>query len=809
MPTASRIAILAVFAVACFGAAMPVRAQSMNVDLLSNYDPRPGWHSDIWGYTSPEGVELAIMGCRNGTSFINVTDPEHPVEVAYITGANSTWRDIKTYGHYAYIVCDQGNDGLKIVDLANPLAPSLVNTITTHWSTAHNVWIDPQRGLLMAAGANTFNNVIILDLVANPVNPPLVYRNGSFYSHDYYSRDNIGYAAAIYDGTLKTLNMAPLPASMPVLDEIATDNVFTHNVWLTDDGDYALTTDEQPTGHVTIVDVSDPSNLVKVGSYINPRLPNVIIHNVTVKENLAYASWYTAGLEIFDVTNPRDPVQVGFYDTYPGNQAEFDGAWGVYPYAESGNIYVSDISTGLWVFRTVLGRIEGGVTDADSGEPIEGVTVRASSNPISSAIDIETTSDGIYGLSLAPGEYTLQVTKFGYTTSGAQVEVTRDGIEVTNFELQRLPTGSLSGTVTNAAGGTGLGGARVELLDTPLSATTAANGSFSFPSVPAGSYLIKASLFGFGAAEGVANIQGGVPTNVNLSLSASPILVTMESNPNWTVGAAGDNATSGIWTRVEPVGTYDGQLPVQPETDHTVDPGQLCWVTGQGTDPFSIGQADVDNGRTTLVTSAYDLTGLGEPTVRYFRWYVNEGGPSVDDVFRVDVSSNNGTTWVNLETLGETRREWEQVEFYLPDYITITNQAKLRFIADDSGGGSIVEAGIDDFEVFAIRVSSDAPDVITDPIATRLFPASPNPVLASSGATLRFQIPTEGPVSLEIVDVAGRRVSELIHANLPAGEHAVEWNGRDDSGRPVPGGIYFQKLTTAGSAQTGKITVLR
>ena len=99
--------------------------------------------------------------------------------------------------------------------------------------------------------------------------------------------------------------------------------------------------------------------------------------------------------------------------------------------------------------------------------------------------------------------------------------------------------------------------------------------------------------------------------------------------------------------------------------------------------------------------------------------------------------------------------------------------------------------------------------MITDPVATRLFPASPNPVVGSSGATLRFQLPSDAPVSLEIVDVAGRQVSQLVNANLPAGEHAVEWNGRDESGRLVPGGVYFQKLTAAGSEQTGKITVVR
>lgn len=807
MPTANRIALLAIFAVACFGAASPARSQSENVDLLANFDPHPGWHSGIWGYTSPGGVEIAILGCEEGTSFINVTNPANPVEVGYFPGANSIWREFRTYGHYAYIVCDEGNDGLKIVDLANPLAPVLVATITTHWSTAHTVWIDQQRGYLMALGSNTFDNVVILDLVANPTNPPLVYRNGSFYTHDAYSRDNIFYSAAIFDGTLKTLNMATLPASMPVLDEIVTDDAFTHNIWLTDDGDYALTTDEQPGGHITVVDVSNPSNIFRVGSYINPRLPNTIVHNVMVKGNLAYASWYTSGLEIFDVSEPTQPTQVGFYDTFPGDQAQFDGAWGVYPFAESGNIYISDISTGLWVFEfdASFGTLEGLITDADTGDPIEGAEVTI---PEVDQTQI-TGANGIFRLNLDPGTYTVQVEAFGYESDEAEFDVVVGETTPANFALEPIPTGSLSGTITNLAGGAGLGGVLVELIGTPLFTTTAANGAYSFPQVPANAYLIKASLFGFGAAEGIVTIQGGLPTNRNLSLSASPIAVNMEANPSWTVGAAGDNATAGIWTRVEPVGTYGNGIPIQPEVDHTVNPGQLCWVTGQGTDPNNIGENDVDNGHTTLVTSTYDLTAIADPTVRFFRWYVNDGNGTVDDIFRVDVSSNNGTSWVNLETVPQTRRLWEQMEFFLPDYITVTNQVRFRFIADDSGTGSIVEAGIDDFEIFAMRVSSDAPEVSTDPIATRLFAASPNPIVASDGTTLRFQLPRAGEVTLEIVDVAGRRINQLLNGNLTAGEHAVGWNGRDDSGRLVPGGVYFQKLTAAGSEQTGKITVIR
>jgi hypothetical protein len=75
-------------------------------------------------------------------------------------------------------------------------------------------------------------------------------------------------------------------------------------------------------------------------------------------------SYYTEGYVALDVTNPTQPVQLGSYDTFPGADNIFDGAWGVYPYTPSGTIYVSDISSGLYVLA-----LEDG-TCPDCPEPV-------------------------------------------------------------------------------------------------------------------------------------------------------------------------------------------------------------------------------------------------------------------------------------------------------------------------------------------------------------------------------------------------------------------------------------------------------
>jgi hypothetical protein len=380
-----------------------------------------------------------------------------------------------------------------------------------------------------------------------------------------------------------------------------------------------------------------------------------------------------------------------------------------------------------------------------------------------------------------------------------------DGVTTdVEVRLDPQPAGSLAGVVTS---GGGLPGVRIELAETPLVTNSGSDGAYSFASVPEDVYVVSASLFGFGASTALVNIHGGVNTK-NFALVPSPVVRTLEADPGWTVGAAGDNATGGIWTRVEPLGTYlGGDLPIQPETDHTTDPGELCFVTGQGMFPGAVGEADVDNGRTTLLSAIYNLSAVAQATVRFHRWYVNNGNPSVDDVFRVDVSSNAGTTWANLETLATTRRFWEPLDFYLPDYITVTSQVRFRFVAEDQGIASVVEAGIDDFEIYGLQQTTGLPEAATD-LAPALMAPAPNPL--DRPGVLRFQLPSAGDVSLDIVDSAGRRVIELLRGRLGSGAHALVWDTRDASGKLLPAGVYFQRLRFGTARmQASKLVIVR
>ncbi len=202
---------------------------------------------------------------------------------------------------------------------------------------------------------------------------------------------------------------------------------------------------------------------------------------------------------------------------------------------------------------------------------------------------------------------------------------------------------------------------------------------------------------------------GGVYSAQVYSSRTTAAFDDFEADTGWTVGP--DTATSGAWVRVDPNGTA-----IQPEDDHTLDPGTRCFVTGQGTPGGAIGAADVDGGRTVLTSPAYDLAGAADAAISYYRWYANAGaGISYQDIFRVEVSTDNGSTWTAAETIGpgapsdlNTNPGWRFATWSLAGLgLTPTSAVRVRFIAEDAGAGSAVEAAIDDFSVE--RLSCEQP----------------------------------------------------------------------------------------------------
>ncbi len=222
----------------------------------------------------------------------------------------------------------------------------------------------------------------------------------------------------------------------------------------------------------------------------------------------------------------------------------------------------------------------------------------------------------------------------------------------------------------------------------------------SLPGAPCGSavqFYIEASTT---QSVVVTHPDAGVAGPLSTTAMSQVVVFTdnFESNLGWTVQNH-TSLTSGAWVRVDPIGTMNGSVPAQPEDDYTPNPGVNCYVTGQGVVGGALGAADVDGGPTWLISPTIDLSGATGAAVQYARWLYNDDG---DDLMTIDVSNNNGTTWVPAGNTGNTSG-WKVATLNIHDFVPLTAQVRLRIGVADQPNNSITEGAIDDLQIVKLE----------------------------------------------------------------------------------------------------------
>lgn len=610
--------------------------------------------NDCWGYVSPSGREYAIVGLNGGTGFVDVTVPAESHIVAFQPGPSSLWRNVKTYQHWCYAV-SEGGGGIQVFDLAQIDAGvvTLVNTVTTGGAAAtHTMIINEQTGYLYRMGGSS-NGLRIYSL-ANPVAPALVAEWQGRYVHDGFV---INYTSGPYAGkeivfACGGLNNGYAQTGVTILDVTNKASIvelshfqypnaaYCHQAWISDDRKYIYINDEIDEQNFGI------NNLGRIANVENLSAPTLagtyttglvsVDHNLYVRGNLLFCSNYKTGLRVFDVTDRLHPVEIAWFDTYPEADATgYAGLWSNYPYFPSGTIIGSDIERGLFVWRLEL-------PFADF-TPIG--TLPTFIDPRGDSIQIT--------IAPRPGET--------FAAGGQKLRLSIDG---------------------------------AASVDLPLVPLGADRWRADFPAIACSTPLRYS--FVATSTDGRENTYPPLPVDAIAALgTAIRFSDNFETDLLWTVGAPGDNATAGGWVRVDPIGTA-----AQPEDDNPAGTGTKCYVTGQGVVGGAVGAADVDGGTTSLTSPRLDCTGMQMPLVEYARWYSNNQGSNPNtDSMPVLISANNGSTWVQLENVNENLGVWKTKVFAIGDFITPTDQVRLRFAASDLGGGSVVEAGVDDVRI--------------------------------------------------------------------------------------------------------------
>lgn len=388
--------------------------------------------NDVWGWTDSTGIEYALVGTTTGVSIVSLETPENPQHVAFVPGDFSIWRDLKTYGNYAYVVADQpgSEDGVLVIDLSN--LPESVESF--NWTptlpgfpilkNCHNLYID-ENGICYLAGCNIAGGgIVILDVTQEDGMPEFITTGPAIYAHDVFALDQKMYTSEIFQGQLGIYDISDW-GNISRLAGVTTPYTFTHNAWTTPDGNYVFTTDEKANAPVGAYDISDLNNIQRIDIFRPPLTlnTNVIPHNVHVKDDYLFISYYTDGGVIVDASEPDHLIEVAQYDTELQITQGYNGAWGMYPFFESGRLLISDINNGLYVVEAQLkraARVKGVVVDDATQMPIFDAEITLSRAPNS----VQTNFSGQFKTGLADGMTTqMVVVADGYLPDTSTVEL--------------------------------------------------------------------------------------------------------------------------------------------------------------------------------------------------------------------------------------------------------------------------------------------------------------------------------------------------------------------------------------------------
>lgn len=759
-------------------------AQDLNITLLDQvqYDAEG---NDVWGYVAPDGTEYALMGLFTGTSIVSLADPTNAAEVARIPGANSTWRDLKTWDNHAY-VSNETVGTIAIIDLNNlptdaPFNDTQLEFNGTPIGNIHNLYID-EFGYLYVAGSDlNAGGVIIYDLNNDPKNPVFVGSGPAVYAHDIYVRDNIMYTSDVYDGVFRVHDVSD-KSNTTVLGSQSTPFNFTHNAWLSDDSKTLFTTDETGDAYTAAYDISDLTDIKELDRFRPAATEgnSVIPHNVHVKDDFLVISHYTDGIIIVDANKPDNLVEVGNYDTYIGPHGGFNGCWGAYPFLPSGIILASNftgVDGSLDVLMPTYVRacyLEGKITDADTGGNIFDANINFTTVSANANSDFS----GNYGTGYpTAGTYEITVSHPAYISQTVSVSLTNEEVTMQDVALMPKPSYSFTGQVVNATTNAPIEGAVVYMTSPSADYDLMTDGSGNFSGTIIGdTYEIYAGKWGFNTKL----VSGEVIDGPGMSTIALDEGIKDEFilDLGWTVtNTPFNNDFKGEWVREEPIETGFGNFVLNPGADIPDDLGTYCYMTGNVDDAIG---SNLDNGMTTLTSPPMDMSTMQNPTISYYTWFVNiNQGPS-NDAFTIKIT--DGTTTMLIDSMTTSSQQWSpktvvSVKDYFPNP---TANMQVIFETADYAPFDVVEAAVDLFEAYDNLVGIE--NTIDENIDLTAFP---NPF--DSELTINYTLDDlDDNTALEVRNTLGQLVYRA-DIGVRQGTHTINTS--------LEAGIYFVQIT--------------
>jgi len=339
--------------------------------------------SDLWVFEGLDGRDYAYTGTMQAATMFawDVTDPASPVKTDSVTMDGRRINDVKINADRTIaIATSEGasnrQNGFTIYDIRDPAHPQRITHYTQDLTGGvHNVWIDGD--IVYAVNDGTLD-VHIID-ISDPANPHEIGRWGldkeNKYLHDVSVWDGLAYLSYWDDGVVILDVGNGVKGGSPSNPQFVSSYKYsyqlgpetfanTHHVlpYTNRDGRrYIFAADEifgcqecdnGPRGYVHVLDATDLENLEEVATY---KLPDAGTHNMWVEDEKLYIAYYQGGLRIVDVSGElrgdllEQGREIAHFDTDLEGGDNTTMAWGPQPY--KGNVFVSDLNTGLWVVK--------------------------------------------------------------------------------------------------------------------------------------------------------------------------------------------------------------------------------------------------------------------------------------------------------------------------------------------------------------------------------------------------------------------------------------------------------------------------
>ncbi len=398
---------------------------------------------------------IAVQGgysCR-GAFIYDISNPDAPTLAAwYNPGNNQQFLEAFVIGNRGYFGSGNGG-GVHIVDLTNPANPQLLGIVNTTsgngFNSIHEMVV---FGNYLIENFNGFSTKILKVInISNPANPVFVRDiNPTEVSwvHAIHIRGNrmftSGWGTGSVRGRTEIYDIANIATQAPTLLGFIEDATGTtagnnmHSSWSSEDGNFLYSCRETSNGNADLrtYNITNPAQPLLVNRLgmndlaLNATSP----HNPVVMGNYLYVSWYEAGMQVFDLTNPAAPKRVGQYDSYQAARAEidpakknsadpwdlicgsarlqnslptgYDGNWAVFPFLGQNKVLMGDLKNGLLVVdatglnapaKNIVSDFDGdGKTDFSTFSPNSGAwKIENSSNNVSALTFFGVNSDKI------------------------------------------------------------------------------------------------------------------------------------------------------------------------------------------------------------------------------------------------------------------------------------------------------------------------------------------------------------------------------------------------------------------------------